>query len=45
MDYLNKFCEETGFSKTVAVEKALMQYLESRKDGDSNTSQYKARSK
>lgn len=30
MNELNKFCEDTGFSKTVAVEKALSQYL----DGD-----------
>ena len=32
MEYLNKFCEETGFSKTTVVEKALLQYLDNDKE-------------
>lgn len=34
MNYLNKFCEDTGLSKTAAVEKALAQYLEDDKQHD-----------
>lgn len=37
MKDLNNFCEDTGLSKTVAVEKALTQYLEDEKQRDTKT--------
>lgn len=37
MNDLNKFCEDTGFSKTAAVEKALTQYLENDTENDIET--------
>ena len=37
MNDLNKFCEDTGFSKTVAVEKALTHYLEINKENEIKT--------
>lgn len=37
MNDLNKFCEDTGFSKTAAVEKALTQYLGDDKEVDMKT--------